>query len=560
MNLPLKKTLCLVLLSSVYAYSAETIANQIDDVMRHEEQKRVYNQFKDKAKKPMEIYTELKKAPMFEGANEGKCIKIDTIVANDITLIGRDKIDEMIAPYLHKCSTIKEISNLVKKINNIYIEKAYITSRAYIKPQDLSKGVLKISTVEGKIETIIGDGVRTNLVFLSPEDKFLNLRNLEMGIEQLNRLQSYQTKMKINPGSQTGYSEIVMKGKKVSFPLHGSLGVNNFGTEKTGKYQGNGSLSWENPFGLNDIISVGYNTTSKQDKENDSKGYYLEYGLPISRDYFKFKYSYFNYEQVVNGLNMDYSSSGNSKSFKLDIEHKLYHDKQMRGTIDFSFERKRNDNYLAGVFLDTSSSILAIGQLAYTHKFTSDTWDGYATFRYHQGFDIMGARSGSKTSPKFKKLTLDLSYNKKFNPENFYPVKFNSSFYGQYAKKGIIGSQQMGAGGPYSVRGFKSEGSLSGNTGFYLRNELSFLVEKKWGNISPYVGVDLGVVKHNDQSNGGRIIGGAVGVRANVGNFSVDLFATKPLDDSNEDKLSDIDDEIHSHSGKFVGINISYRF
>lgn len=104
-------------------------------------------------------------------------------------------------------------------------------------------------------------------------------------------------------------------------------------------------------------------------------------------------------------------------------------------------------------------------QLAYTHNYIGDGWGGYLMLKYHRGLDWFDAGSGSHAKPVFNKYTLDVSYNKKLN-EAEVPVRYNFSFHGQYAKKGIIGTEQIGVGGPYSVRGFKNEGQLSGNKDF----------------------------------------------------------------------------------------------
>ena len=72
---------------------------------------------------------------------------------------------------------------------------------------------------------------------------------------------------------------------------------------------------------------------------------------------------------------------------------------------------------------------------------------------------------------KFKKYTMDLGVTKYFKDKNDF--KYDFSLRAQYSKNILYGSEEISIGGPYSVRGFKKTG-LSGNTGFYIRNELSF--------------------------------------------------------------------------------------
>lgn len=535
---------------------AEPINRQIEDITRYQNQKKIYEEQSRKRQVSAPIYTEVGTIPLGQGINASTaCLNLQDINVKDITLISREELNVIIKPYLNRCDTMEDINNLVKQINNKYIEKAYVTSRAYIKPQDMSQGLLKLSVMEGKVEVVKGEGVSTTLIFPFIEREYLNLRDLEMGIEQLNRLQSMQATMKINPGEEEGYSQILMVGEKVGSVIHGSLGVNNYGTSKSGKYQLNGSLGWDNPLGINDLFTINLNTTNKQDKENTLIGNSIGYSLPIGKTYLEFSYSKFKYNQIVNGLNLDYESKGESENLQAKLEYKLFHTKTQKGKFDFSLLRKKNDNYLAGVFLDTSSNKLTVMQLGYIHNYTGQTWDGYATIKYHRGLNWFGAKSGSNSKPTFNKYTLDLSYSKQGMPS-----RYNLSFHGQYAKQGIIGSEQIGMGGPYSVRGFKSEGQISGNTGLYIRNELSLVQVFNKGSFSPYMALDYGIVSHNAQSYGGHILGVVIGARLNMYNFSLDIFMSRPIIDSNKITFQPNGDEVRKINNGFAGFSLSYRF
>ena len=539
--------------------SSQPVDRQINDIIRYQEQKKIYEEQNKAREISAPIYTQVEKIPLQKSNISSACIHIKKIDTQQITLIDRKKLDQLIKPYLHRCDTMDDINTLVKKINNIYIEDAYVTSRAYIKPQDMSKGLLVLSAMEGKIESVKGKGVSTVLVFPFVERGYLNLRDLETRVEQLNRLQSMQVIMGINPGEEEGFSQILMTGKKIDSFIHGTLGLNNYGTQKSGKYQLNGSLGWDNPLGVNDLLTINLNTTNKQDKENNSLGNSVSYALPIGKSYLELSYSKFKYSQIVNGLNIDYESKGESESFQVKLEYKLFHTKRARGRLDFSLLRKKNDNYLAGVFLDTSSNKLFIFQLGYTYSYTGMDWDGYMTVKYHRGIKWFGAKSGSATKPTFHKYTLDISYNKDFKDTGI-PARYNFSFHGQYAKQGIIGSEQIGIGGPYSVRGFKNEGQLSGNKGFYIRNELSLNKKLKHGSFSPYFALDWGVVSKNEQSYGGHIVGAAVGTRLNYNSFTLDFFKSIPIADSNKVTFKPNGDEVRKTNKGFAGFSLSYRF
>jgi hemolysin activation/secretion protein len=539
---------------------ASPIIRHIDDITRYEEQKKIYEAQTKERQTAAFIYTELKSIPLSRNDDSSQaCIHIESIEIQNVTCIDKKVLDGLMKPYLHRCDTMHDINTLVKKINNVYIEKAYVTSRAYIKPQDLSKGHLVIVSMEGKVESVSGKDISTALIFPFMEGEVLNLRDLETGIEQLNRLQSVEATMQINPGSEEGSSKILVTAKQTGSVIHGSLGVNNYGTVKSGKYQFSGTVGWDNPLGINDLLTINLNTTDKQDNDNNSIGNSISYALPIGRTYLEFIYSRFDYDQIVNGLNVDYNSNGENKTFQIKSEYKLFHTKTQKGKFDISLLRKKNDNYLAGVYLDTSSNTLTILQFSYTHNFSAPTWDGYANLKYHRGLDWLGAKTGASAKPTFNKYTLAMGYSKKIKSEGL-PVFYNFSFYGQYAKQGIVGSEQIGVGGPYSVRGFKNEGQISGNKGFYIRNELSFIQTLTKGTISPYFALDYGVVSKNEESYGGHIAGVAFGARFNFYDCSLDLFQSIPVVDSNKITYTPNGDEVRKTNNGFAGFSLSYKF
>lgn len=532
----------------------------LQNPIQYQEQKKIYDARYNEKEQPESIYTELHTIPVKEDIGTSKtCINIDNIILENSEIISEKELQAVSSMYLHRCDTLHDINTLVKKINNIYIEKAYVTSRAYIKAQDMSKNKLVISTMEGKIETVSGENISTALVFPYAEESHLNLRDLEVGLEQLNRLQSVQATMDMNPGSKVGYSNILIKGKKVRSPLHGSLAIDNYNTDKLGNFQIAGSLGWDNPLGINDLLTFNINTTDQQEKENNSIGNSINYGLPIGRAYLEFHYSLFNYDQVVDGLIVDYNSEGQSEEFRVRAEYKLFHTKRQKGKMHIGLSRKRNDNYIAGEFLDTSSSKLSIAKISYTHNYTAKGKSAYATVRYHRGLDIFDAKSPTGTEPTFDKYTLELNYNQSLHAGEM-PVKYNFSFYGQYAKEGILASEYIGIGGPYSVRGFENKSQLSGNKGLYIRNELSMAYRYEKSLYMPYMALDYGVVEENAFSLGGEIAGTALGMRVYIDDFSLDFFTSKATRDSNKVTYRPNGDEVRKDNDGFSGFTLTYRF
>ena len=104
---------------------------------------------------------------------------------------------------------------------------------------------------------------------------------------------------------------------------------------------------------------------------------------------------------------------------------------------------------------------------------------------------------------------------------------------------------QISIGGPYSVHGYKKQG-LGGNKGFYWKNTLSH----KYGRLEPYIALDGGYISKQSDSNGGIIIGNAIGLKIrNADTLSTNLFLSTPLRKT--------DTQIHEN---FLGLELQYNF
>lgn len=123
------------------------------------------------------------------------CFLIDKVDLTGSTPLDYRNISKVISPYLQQCLTLNDMQEVAKSITNNYIEKGYVTSQAIIPEQDLSNNKLVIRIIEGRIKNISINGISSRLIdiiFPSSKGKVLNLRDLEHGLEQLNRLTTAQ--------------------------------------------------------------------------------------------------------------------------------------------------------------------------------------------------------------------------------------------------------------------------------------------------------------------------------------------------------------------------------
>ena len=125
-----------------------------------------------------------------------------------ITLVGATKLSRyqqhfLTQPYIGPMG-ISDIKQLLADIQNTYIRLGYTTTKPYPKPdQDVSSGELVIMVDEGRIAGIVdANGNQTlalGMAFPFLDGKVLNIRDIEQGLDQMNRLSSNRMKVQLIP-------------------------------------------------------------------------------------------------------------------------------------------------------------------------------------------------------------------------------------------------------------------------------------------------------------------------------------------------------------------------
>ncbi len=451
---------------------------------------------------------------------------------------------ELNARYLNRCLGVPEIEEILGEITKAYILRGYVAARAYLPAQNLGSGRLEITVIEGKVSSIrIEDGNKGSVskgnAFPGVEGRVLNLRDLEQGIDQINRLASNNAQLDIQPGDQPGDSSIVVRNEPRS-PLHFNIGYDNQGDLNTGKYQTGGTLSVDNPFGFDDFITATHRETTPGDKHRKFSGSdSLLYNIPFGYTTATFGRSRSQYATpVVLPSGLELVSSGNTTTSYITVDRVMYRDQANKATLGATLTTKQSRNYLAGNFMQVSSRNLTVldidGSLA--------TALGGGAFQLNaglsEGLDAMGALKDldglPDTAPRaqFRKYRLGANYTLPFRLADR-DAAFSSQLTTQYAENVLYGSEQMLIGGLYTVRGFVRN-TLSGDHGFYWRNELSTRFPVQVGDTTlggrAFVAYDQGRVTNRAPGvPSGSLAGGAIGVSIAWKGASWEWFCTRPL-------------------------------
>ncbi|MDR0666533.1 MAG: ShlB/FhaC/HecB family hemolysin secretion/activation protein [Campylobacteraceae bacterium] len=488
---------------------------------------------------------EIPKSEPVKPSEDERCFYIQNITLSGVTLLSKSNTGKVIAKYLNKCSSLSDLKNLTNEINALYIDKGYITSQTYLSSQNIAKGDLNIQAVEGRVDNISPDEPYVTGAFIGQKGDYLNIRDIENAIENINRLPSNHATMKLSPSEKVGYTDITVENAP-SKRFGGSFGIDNYGSKKTGKAQMNGRLNIDNIADINDQLNIYLNFSDKYAKDENSKGNGYDYSFPIGKTTLSFSQRNNRFEQKVKSGASSFLSEGKTKIYTLDAQYKLYHDQKNRINISSSLSNHRTQNYFADIYLESSSYRLSKLTLSADYLYQIPGFYTFINFSYVRGVDLFQNYHSTELDDEYEIYNISLSAMK-----DFYPFRYSMNAYAQFTNDSLFGSDRMSIGGVYSIRGFSKEG-LSGNEGYYIRNELSYNTHYEIiGGLgsSYFIALDGGEINTDEESFSGRLMGCSFGTKLQSKYFETSLHYDMPL------YKKDV-----SETQKFFGISFRVKF
>ncbi len=483
-----------------------------------------------------------------------RCFKIKTVAIEGATLLSTSILKTITTPFHKSCVGLKEIAFLIRSLTAAYIEKGYITSRVYIPEQNIKKAQkLRLAVVEGKTELIQftkgEDGTERQVALAFPEliGQPLNLRDLEQGIDQLNRLSSNDASLKIAPGTKPGQS-IVKLANQSSKRWGVSLDNDNLGQVYTGRYKARVSPHIDNLLGMNDQWSFGYERSSvdpfrmrnrKRFGESISGALSLPYGYwTLYLDG-----SYYRYRSFVPGAFSDLETSGTSEQLRATLDRVVHRDQVSKTSLSASLVYKESENLVLGNRIETGSRALTVANFTLTHTrfMLGGSWALSAS--YERGLDWFGAlddKDQTAIDPRaqFDKVSASLSLQRPFKVSDWQFI-YHGLLSGQYSEDLLFGSEQISLGGYYNIRGFR-ESVTFGNNGLFSRNELELFLpaiptpkhREIFGQFSVFGAVDFGRVygQREYALETQDVSGWAAGIRSSYGKLDFELAVSEAIE------------------------------
>ncbi|QPE18358.1 ShlB/FhaC/HecB family hemolysin secretion/activation protein [Providencia rettgeri] len=459
---------------SPYGYTENQLLPSAQESVQFEQKQRLESELIQRNRLEKQSTISIEDALPSPSQNE-ICFLISEIQFVGATQLTTKTQTQLTSSYLKRCLTLSEIQKLTKHVTNYYMEQGFITSQAIIPEQDLSSHQLLLQVIEGHVETIEIENSPERLVhqiFPHQQGKILNLRHIEQGLEQLNRLSSAKYTIDIQPGSQSGYSRVIIHQQGKKWPITSQLNLDNSGMEATGKQLLTGGLTVDSPLGFGEQWSVSGNTDMDGSVSHHNR--YIVANVNVPYGYWSYRYQFYRNStlQPFYASGQQYRYEGKNTNQQLDISRLIYRDGKQRLTLQSSLKHKNANTQLASQTLSISSPTLT--SLSFTPQYSTTLGQGYFTFNpaAEWGISAFGASPDTlaKDSPRshYRKFSLSSSYQYFFSNG----LTYLTSFYGQYSPDNLYGIERISIGGQYSVRGYHEQ-SLSGNRGGYWRNEIN---------------------------------------------------------------------------------------
>lgn len=435
------------------------------------------------------------------------------------------------------CLGAKGINLLMSTLQNRLVDHGYVTTRVLAPSQDLKSGILRLVIIPGVVRHVrltpdSDDYIQLYSSFPAHEGSLLDLRDIEQGLENMQRLPGVQADMEIMPGEQPGESDILITRKQDKYWRLG-FSLDDSGTRSTGRYLGGITFSLDNPFSLSDLLYVSATHNFPHYGDKGSKNYTAHYSVPFGYWQFSVTASDYDYHQTVAGAVEDYQYSGESQNLGMQLSRVLHRNGTQKTVLTYDVQARRSRNYINDTEIQVQRRQTAAWRLGLQHRHYISQATLDAGVSWQRGTRWFGAQPApeeifGEATALSKILQMNASFNLPFTLAE-QPFSYSFRYQRQLSNTPLTPQEQFAIGNRWTVRGFDGERTLNASNGWYIRNDLA------WRTPLPeqalYLGMDYGEVggAGSEYLVGRHLAGGVVGLRGRLLSTDYDVFIGRPF-------------------------------
>lgn len=405
--------------------------------------------------------------PALPAPADGPCFPVSDIMISPSGILPAKALRRLVASYEGRCLQAADLQALQQSLNSLALARGLVTTRVVIPEQNLSSGTLRLEVWPGFLEQARAASLRRRELDMAlplRRGDLLDLRALEQGIDNLNRLASFQASVELLPGEKPGASiaDISVTRQR---PWQAALVWDGEALEQHPSNTVRASLTLDSPLKLADRLIVGLNANLQDAEVDNAHGSSLDYDLPLGWWRFSVGTDRFEYRNPITAGLTTFVSSGESRSVRGELSRVLWRDGRHRVSMALHGKRRSNDNFIDGVTVGVSSSRLrAIGWRTDVSRVAAP-WVADASVDIEDG-DVRSLADPSPVDEHYARITASTRLQYHW-PRSSLHWTVNA----QWSDNELLPSEQLALAG--HVRGF-SPLSVNANTGLATRVEWAY--------------------------------------------------------------------------------------
>jgi hemolysin activation/secretion protein len=387
--------------------------------------------------------------------------------------------------------TLAELRAAARRVGRIYADRGYPLAFAYVPAQDMKVGVVEIAVVEGRVARILLSGNEhfSSEFILSrfrdyTEGGTPRRADLERSLLALNAFPGLEVHATFRPGDAPGSTDLYLQARDRN-PLRSWLDVDNYGAASVSEWRFAAAFEAGNLFDLGHAVEA--RVVAGRDTGDLAFGR-VSYSAPLGETTMRIHWS--RYEYQAGGSLAPLEPGGTGDVFGLTASYPLILRQTHSLAAEMGFEWKDLDQELLGTLASEERLRVIVAGLK-VELSEPGLSRSAAVLQVRQGIpglwgglendDPDAGRAGAGGG--FTKATIQLLRIQRFSDDFALVGRIN----GQYASEPLASSEQIGLGGPDSVRGYPPF-EYSGDKGwqatvegrFRLYEQLEFVVFYDW--------------------------------------------------------------------------------
>ena len=396
-------------------------------------------------------------------------ITVERFEVVESTIFSPEELAVVTQPFTQRPISLVELFQARSAVTQLYVDRGYITSGAYIPPQQLRDGVVRIQIVEGTLEEITITGTQRlkpsyirNRIALATKEPLNRDRLLEaLQLLQLNPLIE-NLSAELSAGTRPGQSVLEVRVSEAE-TFDTQVTLDNGRSPSVGTFRRRLQLSEANLLGLGDGLSAAYTNTA------GSNSLDISYTLPLNARNGTLNFAYgTSSSQVIEEPFDQLDIDANSRYYELTLRQPLVETPREEFALGLTASRRESQASLLGGDIPfpalgaDEQGKTRISALRFFQEWTRRSNQEVLAVRsqFSLGLDALDATiSATGPDSRFFAWRGQGQWVRLLAPDTLLLLRTDV----QLADRPLVPLEQFGLGGQETVRGYRQDFLLADN-------------------------------------------------------------------------------------------------